>query len=194
MDIRFLTAYGFGGYEDWNNVEYCPILSIRKDWDGDFERFTIGNYGLCFSCGEEIKDGILCSECNDTKMCANCAGLFSASELTEVHDLHGQIYSVCERCRDRNYHFCEECNEWYIEENTTFAKGCDGYVCDRCLAQHFSRCDSCHHYFYDNELINAIDKNGHSIDICKSCCDDNYHWNDDRKIYVCNDFVEKSDE
>ena len=194
LDIRFLTGYGFGGYDDWNNIEYCPILSIRKDWDGDFGRFTIGNYGLCFSCGEEIKDGILCSECNGTKMCANCTGLFNASELTEVHDLHGQIYSVCERCRDRHYRFCEECNEWYYKENTTFAKGCDGYVCNRCLAQHYSKCDSCCHYFYDNELINAIDENGHSIDICESCRDDNYHWDDDRKTYVSDNFVEKNEE
>ena len=197
VDIRFLTGHGFGGYADWNCAEYCPILSIRKAWDGDFERFTIGNYGLCFSCGKEIEEGILCSECNDTmhtKMCANCTGLFDTSELTEVHDLNGQIYSVCEHCRDRNYRLCEDCNEWHSIENTTYAKGCHGYVCNRCLTRYYSKCDSCCHYFYDDELMNAIDENGCCIDICEGCCDDNYHWDDDRKVYVCNDFVEDNKE
>ena len=195
--VEFYSSDSFGGYEDWLCPEYCPILSIRKDRDDDYKRFAIGNYGLCFGCGKEIEEGILCSECNGTmytKMCANCTGLFDTSELTEVHDLNGQIYSVCERCRDRNYRLCEDCNEWHSIENTTYAKGCHGYVCNRCLTRYYSKCDSCCHYFYDDELMNAIDENGYSIDICESCCDDNYHWDDDRKIYVCNDFVENNKE
>ncbi len=195
--VEFYSSDSFGGYEDWLCPEYCPILSIRKDRDDDYKRFAIGNYGLCFGCGKEIEEGILCSECNGTmhtKMCANCTGLFDTSELTEVHDLNGQIYSVCERCRDRNYRLCEDCNEWHSIENTTYAKGCHGYVCNRCLTRYYSKCDSCCHYFYADELMNAIDENGYSIYICESCCDDNYHWDDDRKIYVCNDFVENNKE
>ena len=67
LDIEFNSRYGFGGYEDWNYTEYCPILSVRKDWDKKKKTFTIGECGLCFSCGEEIKDGILCFEHNNIK-------------------------------------------------------------------------------------------------------------------------------
>lgn len=67
LEIKFDSYYGFGGYEDWNCTEYCPILSVRKDWDKEKKTFTIGEYGLCFSCGEKIKNGILCFEHNDIK-------------------------------------------------------------------------------------------------------------------------------
>lgn len=193
LDIRFLTAHGFGGYEDWECLEYCPILSIRKDWNGDFERFTIGNYGLCFGCGVEIKEGILCPECNDITLCDDCDSYFHSSELTLVHDTTGYSRDVCNECRDEYYRFCKECNEWHCIGNVTQVENCDEYVCHECLERYYSKCGDCGNYYRDGELTNAIDKNGHSIDICENCRDNNYHWVVDMDGYVSNDFVEKSD-
>ena len=194
LDIEFNSHYGFGGYEDWNYREFSPILSVRKDWDKEKKTFTIGEYGRCFNCGDKIREGILCDECNDKIRCDDCEEYFNSDDLFTAYDYCGNERHVCSDCLDDTYRRCTECGDYHDRDDMTWLENSAEYVCSNCRDRYYTRCDECGQYVRDSDIESAIDSDGFGIDICEDCCNDNYHWDDDRETFVNDEFKEDDEE
>ena len=194
LNIKFNSDYDFGGYDDWNYSEFSPILSVRKDWDKERKTFTIGEYGLCFSCGEKIKEGLLCDECNTKITCDDCEEYYDSDDLFTVYDYCGNERRVCDSCLDDTYRRCTECGDYHDMGDMTWLENSAEYVCSDCRDRCYTRCDECGQYVRDSDIESAIDSDGFDIDICENCCNDNYHWDDDRETFVSDEFEEDDKE
>lgn len=198
LDIRFDSVCGFGGYDDWsyddwNCSNFAPILSIRKDWDRVHNRFIIGDYGLCFSCGDEHSEGILCFDCSKNGRCNDCDEFYGSDNLFNVYGYYGNSRQVCENCLDETYRFCSECNEYHDIDNMTYLEYSGEYVCNDCRGKYYTECNHCGQYIRDEEIESAVDEDGYDIDICQNCCDRDFHWDDDREVFVSDSFVENDE-
>lgn len=194
LDIEFDSHYGFGGYEDWTYRDFSPILSVRKDWDKEKKTFTIGEYGLCFSCGDECNKGVLCDDCGIENRCDDCEEHYNRDDLFTVYDYYGNERRVCESCLDDTYRQCTECGDYHDMDDMTWLENSAEYVCSDCRDRYYTRCDECGQYVRDSDVESAIDSDGFSIDICENCCNDNYHWDDDRETFVSDEFEEDDEE
>ena len=72
--IYIEADYGFGGYCDWNFADFNPKISVHENHLDDFEIFTVGAYGLCICCGDEISEGLYCEHCDndESEICDSC--------------------------------------------------------------------------------------------------------------------------
>ncbi|MBR1419563.1 MAG: hypothetical protein IJ575_00675 [Selenomonadaceae bacterium] len=111
--VSIKPSYSFGGYSDWLYSDFDAKISIRADHSDDFETFTVGDYGLCISCGCEISEGLYCVDCDPDRheLCQECEEY--CYETTEVINRNGEHIRVCERCLDEYYSFCEHCEHYY---------------------------------------------------------------------------------
>ena len=178
--IRIPTGGGFGGYPDWDYEEFAAMLSIREDHKQDFSAFSVGTYGLCVGCGCEISHRLYCRDCagddedEDNRCCCDdCGGYYDEDDMWTVYDSDGNERSVCYECRCDNYTYCECCDEYVANENTTeIANG--SYVCDDCRAAHYHKCEECGEWFNDDDLTKAVDADGNDVYVCESCRDNHY--------------------
>lgn len=194
LNIKFNSHYGFGGYEDWIHRDFSPILSVRKDWDKEKTSFVIGDYGLCFSCGDKCNESILCDDCDSENRCDDCEEHYNRDDLFTVYDYYGNERRVCGSCLDDTYRQCIECEAFYDMDDMTWLENCGEYVCRDCRDRYYTRCDECGQYVGNSDIESAIDSDGFSIDICEDCCNDNYHWDDDRETFVSDEFKEDDEE
>lgn len=194
LDIEFDSRYGFGGYEDWTYRDFSPILSIRKDWDKEKKRFTIGDYGLCFSCGDECNKRLLCDDCDSENRCDGCEEHYNRDDLFTVYNYYGNELRVCESCLDDTYRQCTECGEYHDRDDMTWLENSAEYVCRDCRDRYYTRCNECGQYVRDSDVESAIDSDGFSIDICENCSCDHFHWDDERETYVSDEFEEDDEE
>ena len=174
-DVIFDEHEGFGGYADWTYSEFDAKVSVRADCEDSYETWEIGEYGLCICCGCETSHGLYCDDCNDElPTCEDCGERYSEDDLYRVYDEYGHERLVCEDCRDNNYTYCYECEEYHPGNCVTYVDCIDDYVCDDCLSRFYERCDECGEYFRKGELYDALDRDGYSCCVCE-CCHDNYY-------------------
>ena len=167
-NVHIGCGSGFGGYSDWTHRDFDAKISIRNDHSFDFKAFSVGTYGLCISCGDEISNGLYCHDCDHSncEFCQDCQTY--CSETWDVFNSNGDIIHVCEHCLDEHYRLCEHCNEYFPKDSLTIV-GDGSRVCSQCLADDFALCDECDDYFLRGELSYVTNSVGDEILLCHAC-------------------------
>lgn len=190
MRSLILEGSGFGGYPDWAYENFDGHISIRADCDEDtVDPLVVGTYGLCIVCGDEIDKGLYCCDRkHGIYVCDECG--CRCEELFDVRNSDGEWIQVCERCRDDNYVCCEECGEYWPEDNVTYVDG--SYYCDSCLDEYCEECDECGDYHRSSRMYDAY-RDGEEVRVCENCRDEDYyccdrcgdlhHGDDMRRVY-----------
>ena len=182
-DIYIGKGDGFGGYSDWHHSDFDAKISIREDHLDDFKTFSVGTYGLCICCGEEISSGLYCDCCDpeENEFCQECED--SCSQTWEVINRHGERIRVCEHCLNNDYRLCEHCEE-YRPVDQVVETGDGSFVCKHCIERDYMLCDVCDEYFHADDVESAIDAKGNNIFACKHCRDKHFVT-----CSECGDFV-----
>ena len=162
---------GFGGYTDWIYDDFDGHISFRADCDMDSVRpLVVGTYGLCVVCGEEISDGMYCSDCNNEReTCDDCGG--HCSETFFVYDPRGQERYVCEYCLNDHYTRCARCGDYHHNDTMTYVEDADEDYCDECLPRVAERCDECGEWHLCDNMYRAYGRYGDEVWVCEDCLD-----------------------
>lgn len=165
--------------EDTHHI-YC------HDCEGDY-------YYECEECGEYFDEEYYEAENDDRHhICHNCFDWitqdpdewYRCEDCDEVrygdgtwaNNMYGDHVIVCEYCRDRNYRWCEDCEEFYPEEEVSYLEGVGATICDGCRDDHYVQCDNCGCWMHENDA-NYDDEGDHAY--CNECWDDHdYHARD----------------
>lgn len=208
-EIRFAEGLGFGGYADWPIEEFCAKFSIRKDHAEDYKAFSIGTYGLCIVCGDEISNDLLCGDCDDSCVCDECEDHYNEDDMYSVIDRYGNRVYVCEDCLSDHYFYCEDCDEYHHSDCMNYIESEDRYVCDDCIERDYIRCDDCGEWVRREDSHTVYDANDYEVDVCESClendyfyceeCEEYHHthamntaYKDGVEVNVCDDCLESS--
>lgn len=92
----------------------------------------------------------------------------------------------CEDCTRKNKTQCEECGDYFDDEDLTTVFDSNNYeacVCDDCLAEYYCYCEVCNEYHH-NDCINYIDGQY----MCDNCRDEYYEQCKD-----CGEWHERND-
>jgi len=184
QDIYFPTGDGFGGYADWPHEEFAANISIRSDHESDYKAFSIGTWGLCIACGDEIDEGLYCEDCSGDYCCQNCGE--RCSETYTVHGRNGEEIEVCESCRDDDFYWCVHCEEYYHRDDVTHIG--DDWVCESCRDEDYTKCECCGEYDRTEDMYNAVNSDGDTVKICEGCCNREYY-----ECYECGEYVKTTD-
>lgn len=192
---------GFGGYTDWTYDGFEGKVSIRNDHAEDFEPLTVGTYGLCIGCGEEIDDGLYCYDCDDGGYtCDRCGN--RCSETFTAHDNEGREEYVCEHCSSEHYSQCDICDEYHPDGRVEYVDG--RTYCPDCLEEYCEECEECGEWHKRDNMYLVHDECGDEVWVCSDClshyntcedCGETYHndsiWivhsADGSERYVCED-------
>ena len=177
---------GFGGYPDWIYERFDAKISIRSDHNHDFKPFSVGTYGLCISCAEEIDEGLYCDNCKTWETCDCCNERCNETWLVHNHDGY-EIY-VCESCLE-DYICCEHCDEYFLYDDMTRIDDYH-YVCQHCLDDLYELCDCCDDHYLTEEMYDAVDQYGYDTRICENCRDDYYLCDECNRYVHADDAIE----
>ena len=108
--------------------------------------------GICEACGESVEDIYICSECGKT-FCED-----------HIEEINGEY--VCRECRDDYYTYCEECGEYYKNEEVSWLENYGMHVCNNCLDNNYIECDECENCIHENDIYEYD-----GIQVCKDCYD-----------------------
>ena len=195
-------------YADYSYDNYYPNISFLKDFESNDKKILIGSKSYCIECGSGLNDSGSLSCCSSYNTCEDCGcrihdddsiflngycycsgcvnycdrcGEYTRNNLSEVS---GRYDYVCESCLEENYTYCEDCDTYVINDDTTYIESKNKYVCDSCLSSNYFYCDSCENYC-DND-----DKNEHDGDFyCNDCFEEDFF-----ECYECDKYHSKSDE
>ena len=123
---------------------------------------------------------------NEKKLCAVCG---------EEHDIDDMTCTaegdyVCEDCRDENYAFCENCEEWTRIEYTSTVHALHGWRtvaetwCHGCVDDYAAECDDCGELWREDDMRH----DDWDTNVCESCYDD--RW---RTCYECGALLRDGD-
>lgn len=221
-------------YRDYRNYSNCT-LSKNKEHSNNENHIYVGAYPICIECGDthENEECINCCSSNCT-CCEDCGcGLEDEDDIywvngdpycrdcvyycqwcdeyhrSEEYYIEDRDMYVCESCYREDFGCCEECGDYYSEENLTEVINEDGrhiYVCEHCLDRLYEECVECEEYHRRSTM--TTDAEGDYI--CPKClskyakCDDcgEYHLlsdmrklSDEDSIYICEDcYKERTEE
>ena len=168
---------GFGGYADWMHEEFDAKLCVRADHKDGYKPFTVGTYGLCIRCGEEISQGLYCDNCVDMPKCDCCGGHFHEDDMYAAYDSDGGEILICDSCRD-NFGYCSHCDGLYSEDSLTRVDD-DTYICPHCLREHYEECEECGGFHLSENMFFVANEYGDEIRVCGDCLDEHYIYCDD---------------
>lgn len=171
--------YQFGGYSDWRYSNFGAKIAVQRekiDANGSVlaERFSVGRYGLCLECGEEIRAGLLCSTCKDEHECAYCGCTFHSGDM-RIAMLDGEEVLVCEDCFDMEFEHCEICGTPHLREDMAYVEDC-GNVCRDCVSDCCVTCESCGNWICSEDALTAETCDGAALTLCSSCYDTNVEY------------------
>ncbi len=170
---------GFGGYADWTYSEFDGHISFRNDFDEENgEPLTVGTYGLCIRCGNEIDTKLYCDDCKSGRYCDDCGE--PCSDLNTAYDNEGHEIQVCDSCLENNFQYCEVCGRYHDNESMNYVDGRN--VCNHCLNEYYTQCDDCGSWHKNEDIYDAHDRNGYSVSVCESCLE-NYSCCDECDEY-----------
>ena len=78
-----------------------------------------------------------------------------------VHD--GEYYH--NECFDDNFSFCDECQEYYPNDEITYLESYDRHVCDNCLERDYYQCNECDEYIATEDVYWGCDDRPY----CEEC-------------------------
>lgn len=198
----------FGGYTDWTYSSFGGNVCLLDAFADSAEPITIGASGLCVVCGCKTSEGMYCDDHReDGESCEECGDRTDPDELWHVY-VHGRRYTeermVCEWCRDRNYTYCDSCQEYHDNDNMT-RTGDGEWVCTNCLEEFYSVCDDCGEYYPTEDFVRAVDEDGNEKYICDDCRRANYTYCDECEVYrpdelftrsrdICDDCMNRKEE
>lgn len=127
---------------------YIPYYTCALDYYNNpktnffLTDIEIGNETYCLYCGKKIipKGGgtMMCEECNleyniydDTIISCDCCG-----RRIYIEDAYraGDEF-LCEGCIDEYYSICDQCDEYYRNEEIFYDSETDQYLCRECLEE-----------------------------------------------------------
>lgn len=139
--------------------EWLPVSEMLEATDGtmfcDSDCADSGGYVICPECDDLVReddalyvDGswYCCDECANSAghlRCDDCDGWVSSDDAYSTHDDR----TICHSCRDRDYLFCEECEELFHEDDVSYVGG--EILCRHCEDE---RCGAIHEYGYMPDL------------------------------------------
>ncbi len=153
-------------YADYCYYNNCSLSRI-KDRENE-NSFYVGANPICVTCGNthSVSDNISC--CNSGSICEDCG--------CRIYDEEDE-YWVGDSCYCRDcVTWCEVCDEYHRNDDTTYIDHENRYVCNSCLDRHYTYCDCCEEYYY-NEDTYYIEGTGE--DVCYNCREANYVRCDD---------------
>lgn len=172
----------FGGYQDWIHGDFDARISVRNDHADDYEGFEVGAAGLCICCGCEISKGLYCGNCTGGGMeRCDCCDEY-VDETYGVHTGSGGMQYVCEDCRNANYTECEDCGEYYPNDDMCMTH--DGLqICPNCRNRHYVYCEHCDELYHEDDVYTAYDRPGHEVQVCGDCFEEHYE-----RCHVCDEY------
>lgn len=117
---------------------------------------------ICLKCGRitDNSKGGICYDCSSDFQC-ECCGDWYNEEPAYV----GDGFSLCQRCYDDNYNYCDECDQLFHIDDLDYFNGIT--VCNHCIDNLYTQCDNCG-TFIRNEYEHDVD--GYSY--CDDCFSD----------------------
>lgn len=182
-------------YADYAYYSNCSLSRI-KERDNE-NSFVVGSSPICVNCGNrhDSPDNINC--CNVGHICEDCG----CRILYEDDEYWVGDYCYCRDCVT----WCEICDEYHRNDNTTYVESEDRYVCYNCLDRYYRRCEHCGEYF-DKDFMYYVE----GIDgyVCSDCLENYYRCEhcgeyfeldqvheDDDGCYYCDDcYVPEEDD
>ena len=172
--IYFDRGFDFGGYPDWEYINFNPKLSVRLDHDGDAEGFAVGTAGLCIKCGTEINEGLYCKDCDDSqKKCDWCGEYHDEDNLRVAYDRYGEEILICNDCFENDFGRCDLCEAIHPFEYLRCLENGE-HVCSDCFESDCECCNDCGAAYYDSDLNTAFDREDNEVRVCDDCLRDNY--------------------
>ena len=147
-----LSGEGHMQYEDYDYECYNAQLSVAMG--AEPTKMYIGTWGICPETGEQYSDHASMSS-RPVWHCENC-GEAIYDEDDVYYDDDGNGY--CEYCFHELFTYCEDCNEYYRNEDTH--ETIHGtYVCDRCFDRYYVECCECGLAVEEEDAIVDVDGN-----------------------------------
>lgn len=166
------TGTGFGGYADWTYENFDGKVSIRADREASsYESLTVGTYGLCVSCAEEIDSGLYCTDCAPGGVFCDCCEN-SVPETHEVYGRDGNEERVCGSCRDEYYCCCDRCGDYFHRD--IISEIDNDYICEVCREAAYECCAECGDYHFEDDMYEVYDSDGCKVYVCSNCRDEHY--------------------
>lgn len=116
----------------------------------------------------------------------------------------------CKDCDHGNRYECDECGDWYDDDDLYTVYNADGWeirVCENCRDEYYTYCDRCGNYHH-NDCVTYIDERGAYV--CDDCrdeyyaqqCEDCDEWHDrdnmflvhnsrGEEVYVCENCLDE---
>lgn len=147
-----LSGDGHMQYEDYDYECYNAQLSVAMGTEPT--KMYIGTWGICPETGEQYSDHASMSS-RPVWHCENC-GEAIYDEDDVYYDNDGNGY--CEYCFHELFTYCEDCNEYYRNEDTHDTIH-GTYVCDRCFDRYYTECCECGLAVEQEDAIIDVDDN-----------------------------------
>lgn len=177
----YITSFGTH-YEDYNYYGNCSLSRI-KGIDNE-NRITIGSEPICIQCGErhDIQGNI--NHCNSGHICEDCGRRISdPDDEYWVGD-----YCYCRDCVT----YCEVCDSYHRNEDTTYIDNENRYVCDGCLDRYYERCECCGELYQREDMYYVDSSNDY---VCSGCRDEYYAYCEDcGELFEYDQLTEGDDE
>ena len=148
-------------YGEWELKEDCYYCSTDEEWyhsDNDLI-YVDGNYYL-----SDDPDLFWCERCEE----------YHIGEGYEVHTGWRSTETWCEDCRNNHASECDDCGEWWTDDEMHSIDHPDYRVCSNCYDNSYYYCERCgsnvHYEYWDSEEECCND--------CANACDYvmSYHW------------------
>ena len=169
---RYIRSQGTH-YRDYSHYSNCTLS--KKTDNTNENSFVVGHAPICVECGNEhnVDDNINC--CSNGYTCEHCGCVVNENEIYWVGD-----YRYCRDCVS----YCDDCGEYYLNDDVTYVDSVDRCVCSWCLDNNYYYCEDCDEY-YVHEDVTYIDSLNRYV--CNDCLDDNYTFCDECEEYFPND-------
>lgn len=187
------TGYGFGGYADWEYSEFNAKIAIRNSNSDYPKTLTVGTYGLCIRCGDDLDDdrGLYCYDCDheaNEEYCSHCGEYHSADDGRWAV-INGEEQFVCEYCWENEVSECDDCGELFWNDSVASVESGNRYVCEDCLESHYLYCEECNEYEHIDNVQYVESTERYVCDDCLreyySRCDECGEWilNEDLRMH-----------
>ena len=142
---------------------------------GRCHRITEGKMHFIKGCGISV-----CKDCvhEAYEKCKSCGQYFAREDLVNP----GNEDSMCIWCTSERYLICPHCREYIRKDEAVEFHG--HLMCGDCRDDYFSRCDCCHEKFETTDLLEAMDEDGETVEVCPNCFREKF-----RRCFDCGNLV-----
>ena len=113
-------------------------------------------------------------------ICPICGEIVIIDDVYMFHD--GEYYH--NECFNENFTFCDDCMEYYPNDEITYLENYNKSVCDNCLDNYYYRCHECDEYIHTDDTYWGADDRPY----CEECYSNIFISCDD-----CGDTIDRDD-